>query len=150
MFVLMKAAVRAKKHLGQHFLIDENIAQRIAALLSMDGAYNEVIEIGPGTGVLTKYLINKPFSLFCLDVDVESVDYLNKHYSAIPALHILLQDFLKFYLHAHHAGARAVIGNFQYFISNIFSHTRPSGKGNRDRVYAAERGSRAIGCTTGQ
>lgn len=123
MFVHMKPAVRAKKHLGQHFLNDENIAQRIAALLSTHGAYTDLIEIGPGTGVLSKYLFYKPYELYCLDVDEESIDYLNRHYGGQPNVHILNQDFLKYNLSMKHSENVGVIGNFPYNISSqIFFH----------------------------
>ena len=59
-----EGAVRAKKHLGQHFLKDENIAKKIADTLSLEG-YNNVLEIGPGMGVLTKYLLQRDLARFC-------------------------------------------------------------------------------------
>ena len=68
--------VKAKKHLGQHFLKDESIAQRIADTLSLEG-YDYVLEIGPGMGVLTKYLLDKPINTYVIEIDTESVDYLN-------------------------------------------------------------------------
>ena len=64
--------VKAKKHLGQHFLRDENIAQKIADTLSLNG-YNDVLEIGPGMGVLTKFLLKK-------DIVVECQRDVSKHY----------------------------------------------------------------------
>src|SRR5690606_40747503 len=72
-----KDPVRAKKHLGQHFLKDENIAQKIADTLSLEN-YSKVLEIGPGTGVLTKYLLAKELDLYAMDLDTESIDYLRK------------------------------------------------------------------------
>ena len=68
--------VKAKKHLGQHFLKDETIAQRIADTLSLQG-YTNVIEIGPGMGVLTKYLLLRDMNLVAMDLDSESIVYLN-------------------------------------------------------------------------
>src|SRR5690606_7662271 len=68
--------VKAKKHLGQHFLKDEGIARQIAETLNLEG-YRDVIEIGPGTGVLTKYLLERDLDLVAMDLDRESIDYLN-------------------------------------------------------------------------
>ncbi|MEC4113200.1 16S rRNA (adenine(1518)-N(6)/adenine(1519)-N(6))-dimethyltransferase RsmA [Myroides pelagicus] len=109
--------VRAKKHLGQHFLTDESVAKRIADTLSLDG-YNKVLEIGPGMGVLTKYILDKPIETFVVEIDTESVDYLNKHYEKLHD-HIFGQDFLKFdIVGAFNQEAFAVIGNFPYNISS--------------------------------
>ena len=72
-------SVKAKKHLGQHFLTDESIAQQIADSL-VGSNYNKVLEIGPGMGVLTKYLLEKPYETFVVEIDKESVDYLQAHY----------------------------------------------------------------------
>lgn len=66
----MTDKVRAKKHLGQHFLNDENIARIIADTLTLEG-YNQVLEIGPGMGVLTKYLLEKPITTFVVEIDTE-------------------------------------------------------------------------------
>ncbi|MGD0711943.1 MAG: rRNA adenine N-6-methyltransferase family protein, partial [Bacteroidales bacterium] len=72
----MQHPVRAKKHLGQHFLMDDNIAGKIVA--SLKGATN-VLEIGPGTGILTKHLIEIPeINLKLIEIDRESVEYLLK------------------------------------------------------------------------
>ena len=65
--------VRAKKHLGQHFLNDENIAKDIADTLTLEG-YKQVLEIGPGTGVLTKYLLKKDIKNHVIESDRESVE----------------------------------------------------------------------------
>ena len=68
--------VRAKKHLGQHFLTDENIARNtVEALLEKDKT-SFIIEVGPGTGVLTQFLINDTANFLAMDVDGESVEYL--------------------------------------------------------------------------
>ena len=109
--------VKAKKHLGQHFLTDENIAQKIADSLTLKG-YQTVLEIGPGMGVLTKYLLEKPISTYVIEIDLESVDYLNKHY---PKLHgkIISKDFLKYNLsEVFGEDSFAIIGNFPYNISS--------------------------------
>ena len=65
--------VKAKKYLGQHFLEDESIAQDIADSLSLNG-YKDVLEIGPGMGVLTKYLLKKKYTTHVIEIDTESVE----------------------------------------------------------------------------
>ena len=108
--------VRAKKHLGQHFLKDENIASKIVQ--SMDyTSLKTVLEVGPGTGVLTKHLIEKEDIHFrAMDVDAESVSYLQKHYPD-HSDSFVLADFLHTDLNTfiHPIG---VIGNFPYNISS--------------------------------
>ena len=86
-------SVKAKKHLGQHFLTDELIAQQIAESLTGKG-YKNVLEIGPGMGVLTKYLLKKPLTTHVIEIDKESVEYLQVHYLNI-ADRIISKDFLK-------------------------------------------------------
>lgn len=109
--------VRAKKHLGQHFLKDEKIAEDIANTLTLEG-YNNVLEIGPGMGVLTKYLINRPISVVAMDLDTESIDFLHKNYPQ-QNLQILEADFLKYDLDSLFPGeAFAITGNFPYNISS--------------------------------
>lgn len=111
-----KNSVRAKKHLGQHFLTDENIAKRIANTLIGDG-YQHVLEIGPGMGVMTKYLLEKDYKLSVIDLDEESIDYLKKHYNALE-MNIIHGDFLKYPLEELFDGKPcAIIGNFPYNIS---------------------------------
>ena len=86
--------VKPKKHLGQHFLKDESICFDIANALTNHGDYKEVIEVGPGTGALTKFLIeNKNFKTTVVEVDRESVVYLNANFQG---LEVLEEDFLKF------------------------------------------------------
>ena len=68
--------VKAKKYLGQHFLADKNIAGKIANSLINDSSL-PVLEIGPGTGVLTEKLIDKNYNLSLIEIDLESVEYLN-------------------------------------------------------------------------
>jgi len=107
--------VRAKKHLGQHFLTDPNTARKIAATLS-DKVYS-VIEIGPGTGMLTKFLIERNFSkLKLIEIDKESVQYLKTHFQLRE--HDLIEgDFLTMDLSGIMDGEFAIIGNFPYNIS---------------------------------
>lgn len=109
--------VKAKKHLGQHFLNDENIAQKIADSLTLEG-YSRVLEIGPGMGVLTKYLLEKPIETYVIEIDTESVDYLNTHYSKLHGK-IISKDFLKYNLkEVFGEEPYAIIGNFPYNISS--------------------------------
>lgn len=109
--------VKAKKHLGQHFLKDENVARKIADTLSLEG-YDYVLEIGPGMGVLTKYLLDKPVNVYVIEIDNESVDYLNGHYPKLHG-HIISKDFLKYNINEVFADQSfAIIGNFPYNISS--------------------------------
>ena len=106
--------VKAKKFLGQHFLTDESIARRIVDSLS--GRSSNVIEIGPGMGVLTKYLIGKQeLNFHVVEIDRESVAWLHEHY---PSLDVIEGDFLKLDLNALFHDTFAVIGNFPYNISS--------------------------------
>lgn len=109
--------VRAKKYLGQHFLKDEAIAKEIAT--SLTGEYNNVLEIGPGMGVLTKYLLQDPAitSLKVVEIDQESVEYLNKNYPMLSG-NIYSEDFLKMDLNQIFPSQYAIIGNFPYNISS--------------------------------
>lgn len=107
--------VRAKKHLGQHFLKEDGIAQRIAASLTGHGSYTHVIEVGPGTGALTKHLVHRPDTkLVCYEVDTESVRYLEQTY---PEVEVRESDFLRMDPDSVAGGPIAVIGNFPYNIS---------------------------------
>ena len=109
--------VRAKKHLGQHFLIDESVAQRIADTLSYLG-YSQVLEIGPGMGVLTKYLLKKPVEVHVIEIDRESVAHLGEHYPALEGK-IHEKDFLKYDVQEISGQEQfAIIGNFPYNISS--------------------------------
>ncbi len=109
--------VKAKKHLGQHFLNDENTARKIADTLRHEG-YSDVLEIGPGMGVLTKYLLEKPGNTTVIEIDRESVDYLQANYPKLDG-HIILGDFLKYDLRQLFDGREfAVTGNFPYNISS--------------------------------
>lgn len=107
--------VRAKKHLGQHFLTDLDIAQRIVNSLSSD--CNRVMEIGPGTGVLTQYLVQRPeIDLNLIELDTESVEYLTAHYPELNG-RIFFKDFLKLDLTEIFQEPFSLIGNFPYNIS---------------------------------
>ncbi|MEM9831799.1 MAG: 16S rRNA (adenine(1518)-N(6)/adenine(1519)-N(6))-dimethyltransferase RsmA [Bacteroidota bacterium] len=109
------ARVRPKKFLGQHFLRDQQIAQKIVDSLSQHGNYQHLLEVGPGTGVLTQFLIQQSaYQTTVIEVDDESVAYLKDKY---PSLTILHQDFLKTDLSVLPAPL-AIIGNFPYNISS--------------------------------
>jgi len=109
-------SVRAKKHLGQHFLKDEQIAQNIADSLT-EKDYNNVLEIGPGMGVLTKYLLKKKLKVHVIEIDTESVEYLKANYLNL-ADRIISKDFLKIDLFDYFGDEQvAIIGNFPYNIS---------------------------------
>ena len=107
--------VKPKKYLGQHFLNDENIAIKVVDSLSLSN-YLNVLEIGPGTGVLTKYLIKKNINLKLVEIDNESVEFLKTHLSIDPLI-ILQHDFLKLDLSNIFTENFAIIGNFPYNIS---------------------------------
>ena len=110
-------SVKAKKYLGQHFLTDENIAKKIADSLK-ENTYNDVLEIGPGMGVLTKYLLEKEYTTHVIEIDSESVDYLKAHYLNL-ADRIISKDFLKIDLDEFFGDKQiAIIGNFPYNISS--------------------------------
>jgi 16S rRNA (adenine1518-N6/adenine1519-N6)-dimethyltransferase len=119
-------SVKAKKHLGQHFLKDENVAKKIADTLTENG-YNNVLEIGPGMGVLTKYLLQKKPKITVLELDSESVEYLNDNFkkeqininTSSEKFEIIEGDFLKKNLHEiFYQQQVAIIGNFPYNISS--------------------------------
>lgn len=110
------AAVKAKKRLGQHFLKDRNVAERIAMSLTGEG-YSNVIEVGPGTGILTRFLIGRNFSSFiAVEIDRESVEYLKGLFG--DDLKLIHGDFLRLDLPSLFSGSFAIIGNFPYNISS--------------------------------
>ena len=108
--------VKAKKHLGQHFLNDESIAQKIADILKLTG-YKTILEIGPGMGVLTKYLLKKQATIYVIEIDTESVKYLQANYLNLTS-RIIEKDFLKYHLNEVFKGKPfGIVGNFPYNIS---------------------------------
>ncbi len=110
--------MRAKKSYGQHFLIDEGISSRIADSLTLANNLNRVLEIGPGKGMLTKYLLEKGYTFKAVEADRDMVDYLLQHYS-ITKDDLILKDFLKLKLdEVFENQAFAIIGNFPYNISS--------------------------------
>lgn len=113
----MKNQVRAKKHLGQHFLNDQRIAIEIVNSLSLNN-YNSVLEIGPGMGVLTQHLLKIPNLNFkCIDVDFESVEWLKNEFN-LSDDNLIHGDFLKLNLNEIFENQFAIIGNFPYNISS--------------------------------
>lgn len=110
--------VRPKKNLGQHFLVDLNIAKRIADTVDAPFADLPVLEVGPGMGVMTQFLTEKPRPLKVVEIDRESVDYLNEH---LPRLreNIISGDFLRMDLTEVFGGQPFVLtGNYPYDISS--------------------------------
>ena len=107
--------VKAKKHLGQHFLKDLNIAQKIADTLSLAN-YKKVVEIGAGMGVLTQFLLKKDTQVYVVEIDKESVAYLEAHYPELRGK-IIADDFLKYDIAGYLREPFAIIGNFPYNIS---------------------------------
>jgi len=109
--------IRAKKKLGQHFLTDLNIARRIVETLDFTN-YKRVLEIGPGMGVLSQFIISKTKDLYLIEVDKESVKYLKEKYTELKS-NIIEEDFLKINL-KEKLGEKsfAIIGNFPYNISS--------------------------------
>jgi 16S rRNA (adenine1518-N6/adenine1519-N6)-dimethyltransferase len=119
-------SVKAKKHLGQHFLKDENIAKKIADTLTENG-YKNVLEIGPGMGVLTKYILKKKPKVTVFEIDTESVIYLKEVFpveqisidTSAEKFQIIEGDFLKCNLKEVFNNQQvAIIGNFPYNISS--------------------------------
>lgn len=113
------AAVKPKKHLGQHFLKDKNIASKIVEQLSLHKGYRKVLEIGPGMGVLTDFLIKKDtYETYLIDIDTESIEYLKKHYPSLQE-RIIEGDFLRMnFSKIFGEEPFAIIGNFPYNISS--------------------------------
>jgi 16S rRNA (adenine1518-N6/adenine1519-N6)-dimethyltransferase len=110
--------VNPKKRYGQHFLKDEYIAQQIIESLTLHQNYKQILEIGPGTGILTKYLFQSTsFQTHLIEVDSEAYQYLLEKYPEKKD-HIIFGDFLHLDLSALFSMPFAVIGNFPYNISS--------------------------------
>jgi 16S rRNA (adenine1518-N6/adenine1519-N6)-dimethyltransferase len=110
-------SISAKKHLGQHFLKDDAIAERIVNSLKPNNRYKKVLEIGPGMGVLSKFLFEKTeYSTTLIEIDKEAISYLKKYYPERKS-QIIEADFLSLNLKELFNAAVAVIGNFPYNIS---------------------------------
>ena len=109
--------VRAKKNLGQHFLKDNEVALKIVESLQ-DNTIRKVLEIGPGMGVLTQFLLqNKTYVTSVVEIDRESVEYLNQHFPELKD-RIISDDFLRLNLNNYFTEPFAIIGNFPYNISS--------------------------------
>lgn len=116
--------MRAKKSYGQHFLTDEEIAGRIAGSLTLDG-HTQVLEIGPGKGFLTKYLLEKNIKLLAVEADTDMVEYLQRHFPQLQGK-IIADDFLQLDMalvfpangQSANASPFSIIGNFPYNISS--------------------------------
>ena len=108
--------IRPKKSLGQHFLKDTGIARRIAETLSAFRGL-PVLEVGPGTGVLTRFLLNEGHDLSVVELDSESVSYLHRHFPELEG-RIFAEDFLKLDLNRLFPDKFCVIGNYPYHISS--------------------------------
>ena len=112
----MRSPVKPKKFLGQHFLKDLDIARRIADTVKDYGGM-PILEIGPGTGVLTQFLLSAGHDLTVVEIDRESVAYLRAHFPALDG-RILEEDFLKLPLDRIFPDRFCVIGNYPYNISS--------------------------------
>jgi 16S rRNA (adenine1518-N6/adenine1519-N6)-dimethyltransferase len=111
--------VKPKKSLGQHFLRNSEICERVAASVDCHGGYKHALEIGPGMGALTQFLLKRTeFTTTVVEIDSESVVYLNKNYPELTG-RILEEDFLHMNLPAlFNEQTFAVVGNFPYNISS--------------------------------
>ena len=107
--------VKPKKHLGQHFLLDDSVSKRIASSISCFGDNTKVLEIGPGTGALSKFLLAENKNVIAYEIDRESVDYLAANF---PDLEVRKEDFLKLDFTEFGNQKLIVIGNFPYNISS--------------------------------
>lgn len=107
--------VKPKKNLGQHFLTDQNIARKVVD--SLGPGVPDVLEIGPGMGVLTQYLLNRPdINLSVVEIDRDSVVYLQQNFPQLK--HVWAEDFLKSNIAEKFEGSFRIIGNFPYNISS--------------------------------
>jgi len=109
--------VKPKKYLGQHFLNDKKIAYNIVDALGADNVF-AVLEIGAGMGVLTEFLLERKFQTYVIEIDKESVSYLERNFIQLQDK-ILDEDFLKFDLASYFKKEQiSIIGNFPYNISS--------------------------------
>ena len=108
--------VRPKKSLGQHFLIDDAVVQKLVNALTGHGDYAHVLEVGPGTGVMTKYLLESDRTIHAIEMDRDSIPYLKEHYPELTP-RLIEGDFLKLDINQIAEGPLAIIGNFPYYIS---------------------------------
>lgn len=123
--------VSAKKHLGQHFLTDKNIAAKIVDSLRYDGQYKQVLEVGPGMGILSDFLLQKPgLETYLIDIDTESYHFLQKKYPQLGE-RLVNADFLEMDFGRMFQQPFGIIGNFPY---NISSQILFKILDNRDKV----------------
>ena len=112
------SSVRAKKHLGQHFLTDKNIASKIVESLKPAGRYSQVLEVGPGMGILSDFLLQKEeYETFLIDLDSESIQFLERKYPQLGE-RLINGDFLRLDFKEVFEGKLGIIGNFPYNISS--------------------------------
>ena len=110
--------VKAKKHLGQHFLTDKNIAEKIVQSLQSTSLYNQVLEVGPGMGILSDILLQqKNYQTYLIDIDTESFNFLQKKYPSLGD-RLINGDFLQLNFADIFAEKFGIIGNFPYNISS--------------------------------
>lgn len=113
----MIGGVHAKKRFGQHFLKEESIARRITEALTHHGGYRTVIEVGPGTGALTKHLIDRTdIDLWCVELDNEAAAHIQEHFPQLQD-RLIIGDILRLDLEKLFKSPFAIIGNFPYNIS---------------------------------
>jgi 16S rRNA (adenine1518-N6/adenine1519-N6)-dimethyltransferase len=116
--------MQAKKSYGQHFLNRPEIAQRIAESLIFTKEYPHVLEVGPGQGMLTQYLLNKPYDVLCVEADRDMISIIekkfkNNNHKSAENLRIIQEDFLKYDIRKAFAGEPfCLIGNLPYNISS--------------------------------
>lgn len=108
--------VKPKKSLGQHFLNDQNIARKIAGSLQFANENALVVEIGPGSGFMTQFLVDMPYRLLLIETDRESVEYLNQRFPQLSDS-IIHRDVLKVHFSEYSEKPISVIGNMPYNIS---------------------------------
>lgn len=111
--------VRAKKHLGQHFLTDKNIAAKIVdSLRPAENNYNHVLEVGPGMGILSDFLLQRTdLQTYLIDIDTESYEFLKKKYPQLGE-RLINDDFLEMDFGKVFSDKFGIIGNFPYNISS--------------------------------
>ncbi len=123
--------VKAKKYLGQHFLTDKNIAEKIVNSLQAADQYKQVLEVGPGMGILSDFLLSKKeYETYLIDIDTESFDFLQKKYPNLGE-RLINGDFLQLDFKQIFPGKFGIIGNFPY---NISSQILFKVLDNRDQV----------------
>lgn len=111
--------VKPKKHLGQHFLQDLQIAENIVSLIKKHTHQTPIVEIGPGTGVLTQFLLKNKEMPYLIEIDTESVDFLKKTFPILEENQRIMQgDFLRLDLQKQFNEKIVIIGNFPYNISS--------------------------------